>query len=76
MGPPPPPPPQADKVSEANAGQVMVFKLRLESLFSVIGRCSPLQSSWIHGCFDVYVCLTRIHSIAIVTISQNYVNLY
>jgi hypothetical protein len=33
MGPPPPPPPQADKVSEANAGQVMVFELRLESLF-------------------------------------------
>ena len=33
IGPPPPPPPQAAKVREANAGQVMVFELRLKLLF-------------------------------------------
>ena len=50
IGPPPPPPPQADKVSEANAGQVMVFELRLESLFfcNRVSFCSPIiLDSWL-----------------------------
>ena len=43
-GPSPPPPPQADKVSDASAGQVMFFVSRLECrfLFERVLFSSPL----------------------------------
>ena len=50
MGPPLPPPPHADKVSEASAGQVMVFELRLESLFfcnRVLFSSPIILDSWL-----------------------------
>ncbi len=50
MGPPPPQPPQADKVSEAKACQVMVFALRLESLFfcnRVLFSSPVILDSWL-----------------------------
>ena len=83
IGLPPPPPPQADKVSEANAGQVIVFVSRLDCrfLFERILLSSPviLDSLLFCGlCFfstgnRIYLDC-RNYNISIFDISQNYIH--
>ena len=84
IGPPPPPPPQADKVSEASAGQVMVFTSRLgcRCLFERILLSSPviLDSLLLCRLFflgtdnRIYLDCSN-YNISIFAVSQNYIYL-
>ena len=78
---PPPPPPQADKVSAASAGQVMLFASRLERRFLVerILFSSPFILDSLRLCRLCFLGIGNrtyldcwIYNISIVPITQNY----